>query len=116
MEVPRRTVSYTITRTKFFDDAILVVLGDQEHGGNAMFDDIHDVVSATECYCQQVVNVGAGFDSRPWRLPLGATRWFEVDLKKVITEKQRRLDLAGASTSLQVRSYARSPLCEISSV
>jgi len=103
IDVPRRTVSYTITRTKFFDDAILTALGDVENGsGNAMFSDVREIVGGAECSCQQVVALGAGFDTRPWRLPLGTTRWFEMDFKELVEEKKRLLKLADAALVPQV--------------
>lgn len=98
----RRSVSYTITRTKYFDDAILLAVGTPNHNVSAMFDDVRVIVGNAESTCQQVVMLGSGFDSRPWRLSLGATRWFEVDLKEVITEKQRLLKTANASVALEV--------------
>lgn len=52
--------------------------------------------------CQQVVCVGAGFDSRPWRLSAETTRWFEIDVPEVIAEKRRILTSANASLSNKV--------------
>jgi methyltransferase (TIGR00027 family) len=37
----------------------------------------------------QTVLLGAGYDSRPWRLPL-ATRWLEVDHRATLARRQRR--------------------------
>ena len=50
----------------------------------------------TECVTRRgvnlVVNLGAGFDSRPWRLPLPRTTlWVDVDLPQVLTRKQSLL-------------------------
>jgi len=109
-ESGRRSVSYTITRTKYFDDAILLAVGHQDYSVSAMFEDVRERVGMTESTCQQVVILGSGFDSRPWRLSLGATRWFEVDLKEVILEKQRLLHSAKASTSIEKNEGSRYPL------
>jgi methyltransferase (TIGR00027 family) len=40
-----------------------------------------------------VVNLGAGLDTRPWRLPLPDTmHWTDVDLPSILTHKQQALD------------------------
>jgi hypothetical protein len=45
----------------------------------------------------QVVMLGAGMDTRPWRLPLDPqVSWFEVDRADVLAAKQRALQEAGA--------------------
>lgn len=60
----------------------------------------------------QVVLLGAGYDSRPWRLALPppalhTVKWFEVDHASVIMRKQILLQQAGAQinipTTLQQR-------------
>jgi methyltransferase (TIGR00027 family) len=39
-----------------------------------------------------ILNLGAGFDTRPYRLPLPAwLRWMEVDLPEILTEKEEQL-------------------------
>jgi methyltransferase (TIGR00027 family) len=49
---------------------------------------------------RQVVVLGAGMDSRPWRLKLPAgLAWFEVDQAPVLAAKQRALQQAGAQIS-----------------
>lgn len=46
---------------------------------------------------RQVIVLGAGMDSRPWRLPLPPNvSWFEIDQSEVVAEKKRALMLAGA--------------------
>lgn len=46
---------------------------------------------------RQVVVLGAGMDSRPWRLPLPPNvSWFEIDQSEVVAEKKRALVLASA--------------------
>ena len=69
-----------------------------------MFDDLREMVQEMESYCQQVVMLGSGFDARPWRLPLNATRWFEVDRKAVILEKEKQLLKCDAALSFKVRN------------
>lgn len=42
--------------------------------------------------CQRVVNLAAGFDTRPYRLELPAiTEWIEADLPAIISDKDRLL-------------------------
>ncbi len=62
-------------RTRFFDDLLL-----REAAG-----------------LDQVVLLGAGFDTRAFRLPgLGSVRWFEVDTAGVFSVKEPTLAAAGA--------------------
>lgn len=47
---------------------------------------------------RQVVILGAGFDTRPWRLKLpSGVHWYEVDLPDVVAAKRRQLAQLGAS-------------------
>jgi methyltransferase (TIGR00027 family) len=49
------------------------------------------------CHPRQVVVLGAGYDSRPWRLPLpSGVRWYELDLPGVVEAKRKLLDQLGA--------------------
>ena len=49
---------------------------------------------------RQVVMLGAGMDTRPWRLDLPPNvTWFEVDRPDVMRAKQRELVFAGAQIS-----------------
>ncbi len=60
-----------ITRTKLFDDLI---------------------VSSLSEGCYRVINLAAGFDTRPYRLELPqGLEWFEADLPAMIDEKERLL-------------------------
>ena len=60
-----------VTRTKLIDDLIT----DAVHNG-----------------CDRVINLAAGFDTRPYRLELPAgIAWIEADLPEIIDEKQRLL-------------------------
>lgn len=56
---------------------------------------------------KQVVVLGAGMDTRPWRceLPPGV-RWFEVDRGDVLRSKARALELMGAQTDARAPSTA----------
>src|SRR3954452_21108526 len=74
----RAGIVFPITmRTRFFDDYLRQALADG---------------------CRQVVVLGAGLDSRAFRLdwPAGL-RWFEIDLPQVLAFKQTVLDAEGAS-------------------
>src|SRR5262249_43768434 len=55
------------------------------------------MLEATRGGAEQVVLLGAGFDSRAWRLPfLAHIRVFEVDHPNTSAAKQRRLSIWGA--------------------
>lgn len=61
-----------IVRTQLFDEILLRLV--RERGAT------------------QVINLAAGFDTRPLRLPLPpATRWIEADLPPLLTEKEELL-------------------------
>jgi methyltransferase (TIGR00027 family) len=68
-EVQARAASYTIVRTRFFDDWL-----------------------AAQTDCRQVVLLGAGFDTRAFRLrwPAGTTLW-ELDRPAVLAAKEAAL-------------------------
>jgi methyltransferase (TIGR00027 family) len=56
-----------------------------------LIDDL--VVDSIARGCDRVLNLAAGFDSRPYRLPLPrALTWFEADLPALIDEKRRVLE------------------------
>ncbi len=53
----------------------------------------------------QVVNVGAGMDTKPWRMALPChVKWFDVDQPAVLTLKERLLRSAGAALSSAVEA------------
>jgi methyltransferase (TIGR00027 family) len=56
-----------------------------------VFDEI--IVKAIEHQAvDTILNLGAGFDTRPYRLPLPASlRWIEVDLPEILAEKEEKL-------------------------
>lgn len=74
------------------------------------------VVAAIRDGARQVAILGAGFDSRAWRLPaLGRIRVFEVDHPATSQEKRRRLMTAGFDPSRIVQvsiDFDREPLAE----
>mmetsp|Transcript_22065 Transcript_22065/g.61234 ORF Transcript_22065/g.61234 Transcript_22065/m.61234 type:complete len:348 (-) Transcript_22065:109-1152(-) len=79
-------------RAKYFDDAILHALKDSR--------------------LRQVVVLGTGMDTRPWRLPVPpGVVWFDVDRPDVIAAKVHELHEARAQTSAANRSDGSSPLC-----
>jgi methyltransferase (TIGR00027 family) len=50
------------------------------------------LLSAVERGADMVINLAAGFDARPYRLPLpGTLRWVEVDLPALLQEKEALL-------------------------
>lgn len=71
---------FIIVRTKYFDDFIQAASGS----------------------CPQVVLLGAGFDTRVYRLELNNTKVFEVDQSEVINEKERilRSDVPGNGNTI----------------
>jgi len=54
-----------------------------------------EVVDAIGSGVGQVVTVGAGYDSRPWRFPADGVRYFEVDHPATQTDKRGRSPNAG---------------------
>jgi methyltransferase (TIGR00027 family) len=69
-----------IIRTKLFDEMIL---------------------SAVAAGCDCVVNLGAGLDARPYRLPLpNSLTWMEVDFPALIEEKEALLTDASPSCAV----------------
>jgi methyltransferase (TIGR00027 family) len=65
---------FLVIRTRFFDD----VLGDEA------------------AWLDQVVLLGAGFDTRAYRLDLpDQLRWFEIDVPEILEEKERVLSQLG---------------------
>jgi methyltransferase (TIGR00027 family) len=73
-----------VTRTKLIDDF---------------------VAEAVKGGCGRVVNLATGFDTRPYRLDIGAeVEWIEADLPEIINEKQRLL--AGETARCQLSRVA----------
>ena len=88
-------------RTKWFDDQLEASLGllvntTVANGGEYL------AATATSGQApQQCVVLGAGMDSRAWRLRLPASlRWFEVDREDVLRAKETLLSDAGAEIEI----------------
>eukprot|EP00210_Caulerpa_lentillifera_P000748 g723.t2 len=102
-----RGVSYTIIRTRFFDDGLVAMLTTSKEL-LPLFIKLREAVHSNEVErCQQVVEVGSGFDSRPWRLPISSVRWFEVDSKELLKNKIHLLQSANASFSFQYNDISQ---------
>lgn len=69
-----RTFAWLAARTRFFDDA---------------------VTDALDAGIRQVVVLGAGYDSRAWRLARPGVRFFEVDHPATQSDKRGRAPAAG---------------------
>ena len=64
------------------------------------------IISCTELH--QVVVLGAGMDSRPYRLVLPEIEWYEADMPHIIEEKEKILTaLESDKTKLRVKSLHR---------
>jgi methyltransferase (TIGR00027 family) len=72
-----RMVSYIAARTRFFD---------------------HHLIAAVAAGCNQVVLLGAGYDTRAIRFRTAGVQFFEVDFPSTQVDKRARLDALGAST------------------
>jgi methyltransferase (TIGR00027 family) len=78
-------------------EMMVAVLGEQQRGVNALairtqaIDQMLQQLLATE-QVGTVLNLGAGLDTRPYRLALPSTlRWIEVDLPDILTYKEQKL-------------------------
>lgn len=106
----QRTVSYTIIRTRYFDDALTAALN-SETKQHSLFSELNAFLETqTGDLCEQVVSVGSGFDSRPWRLPETSVHWFEVDSRRLLKNKIRLLKSAKASLQFQENEDCQFPL------
>ncbi|KXZ55602.1 hypothetical protein GPECTOR_2g1152 [Gonium pectorale] len=97
----RRPIPRLIMRTKFFDDVISCMTWRAEGpSAAAAAHSCHARLVAAlrgAPHCLQVVLLGSGLDSRPWRLELPpGVRWFEVDRRDVLDAKTARLRALGA--------------------
>jgi O-methyltransferase involved in polyketide biosynthesis len=107
-------------RTRWFDDQLEACLG-MPLGAAAAAAAAGDYIVAAPPpgrAPRQVVVLGAGMDSRPWRLKLPAgLAWFEVDRADVLAAKQAALGAAGAElgappTPSMRRGYSSNALLE----
>lgn len=70
------------------------------------------IMEAKKDNVKQMVILGAGLDSRPYRLNLGGVKWFEVDVAEIIEYKEQAISKVPDTipTTLQVESLSRVPL------
>jgi hypothetical protein len=103
-------------RTRWFDDQLEASLGMPL--GSAAAAQAYVVPGAAGAPApRQVVVLGSGMDSRPWRLKLPAgLHWYEVDRADVLEAKEAALEAAGAELGEPVtpmrRSYSVNALLE----
>lgn len=92
MQGGQSCASPVVTRTCIFDELILQTIA--RHKVDA------------------ILNLGAGFDTRPYRLPLPRTlRWIEVDRPEVLSYKERQLKKERANCNLE---RIKLDLCNVS--
>ena len=92
-----RPISRIIFRTVFFDQAIQAAVGLEPSA--AFFKDLLCAMGGShQAVCTQVVLLGSGMDTRPWRLKLPpGIAWFEVDQAEVLNAKQQLLGREGVA-------------------
>ena len=95
-------INARVMRARWFDDQIEASLDISP----VILEDMHaDYVANTAVrghIPKQVVMLGAGMDSRPWRLRLPAdVAWFEVDVQDVLEKKIALLKRCGAEVESQ---------------
>lgn len=103
-----RQVSRLVLRTVFFDEATLLLTGRPAPRSDTVLAAVAAHIQQHKLPpCRQVVMLGAGMDTRPWRLPLDPQlSWFEVDKADVLAAKQRALQEAGAGFTAAASSAA----------
>lgn len=98
-------------RTKWFDDQLEASLGMPSSAGMS-----HVVQTVGDRMPMQVVELGAGLSTRPWRLHLPATvHWFDVDRQDVLDAKEILLEKYGAEVDLMSpvrRSMSKNSMLE----
>ncbi len=79
-------------------EVLVEILGDREHGRTAIalrtsaIDEMLQRVLASGTI-EIVLNLAAGFDTRPYRLDLpNSLRWIEIDLPEILIEKAQKLE------------------------
>lgn len=98
-----------IMRTLFFDDAVKTSCSPAAPPPPVMFRELALAIGSESA--AQVVLLGSGMDSRPWRLEgVSNANWFEVDRADVLRVKASVLSRAGASFSRERNSRAKFPL------
>jgi O-methyltransferase involved in polyketide biosynthesis len=98
-------------RTKWFDDQLEASLGMPSSAGMS-----HVAYTVGDRLPVQVVELGAGLSTRPWRLHLPATvHWFDVDRQDVLDAKEILLEKHGAEVDLMSpvrRSMSKNSMLE----
>lgn len=94
----RKKIGRIIMRTVFCDDVVLSSTGNTKRLKTLGLQDAWSL--AKHRACTQVVQLGAGMDTRAWRLDLPqGVAWFEVDQPHVLKAKRRVMSSAGAGFS-----------------
>lgn len=97
----RRPVRQTVMRTKYVDDAVLAATGSTSSTHLKFIQ--ADWLEGGNGPVAQVVVLGSGLDSRPWRLePLDEVSWYEVDQHEVLRTRVAILKSAKAALTPQV--------------
>lgn len=88
--IHKRSLNRIVVRTLYWDDCIKAAL-------QLPCPAFLDGLKAAAAVCKQVVLLGAGMDTRAWRLALPpGVAWFEVDRADVLAAKRRTLLRGGA--------------------
>lgn len=94
-----RIPGYIVIRTKYIDDAILAITGSPLP---AQF----STLAVSKPQILQVIEVGSGFDSRPWRLEfVEGLQWYEVDHHAIVESKKRILGKHKAALTAKVMCF-----------
>uniref|UniRef100_A0A383VJH4 S-adenosyl-L-methionine-dependent methyltransferase n=1 Tax=Tetradesmus obliquus TaxID=3088 RepID=A0A383VJH4_TETOB len=96
-QAEQRQVPRLIMRTCFFDDAALAAVGaPPQRAVRCLQPLLQHVAEHGLPSCKQVVLLGSGMDTRPWRLALPpGIAWFEVDRHDVLAAKRAELSRSG---------------------
>ena len=105
-----RSITRIIMRTLFFDDGVKASCNPRA-APPLMFKELASTLGSSGSV-MQVVLLGSGMDSRPWRLgdSISGAAWFEVDRADVLNVKRRVLAKAGATFSSN-KGQAKYRLC-----
>jgi O-methyltransferase involved in polyketide biosynthesis len=99
-------------RVSWFDRHLEAALAGKPLGdGGSVGSSTATAAAASPPPPRQVVILGAGYDTRPWRLQLPAgVAWFEVDVPEVVAAKRRQLAALGAGFDRSKAAGARHAL------
>lgn len=94
----RYTIGRIAIRTKWFDDQLEMSLGMMPPSQDNAY--LVDTIGGHQMP-MQVVELGAGLSTRPWRMKLPANlTWYEVDRQHVLDAKEHILQCQGAEVEL----------------